>query len=96
MDLQGNVIIDLAPQMIKFMFNAPAPKNPRKLNEAKALKLYSDKKETNRNHMNKTWIRIEKKSLAKVPNQSKRADFYKEIAHIIMMLSRVFRKRDSS
>lgn len=82
--------------MIIFMFNAPTPQNPRQLNEAEALKLYSDMKETNMNHINKNWMRVEKKSLAKLPNQPKREDFYKEVANIIMMLSRVFGKRDAS
>lgn len=96
MDVKGNVIIDFTPPMIKFLFNIPDPKNPKQLNEAEALKLYSDNKERNRFHMNKTWMRVEKKSLTKLPNQPKRVDFSKEIANIIMFLSRVFGKRDAS
>ena len=95
-DVKGNVIIHFMPPMIKFLFHIPNPKNPKQLNEAEALKLYSDNKERNRFHMNKTWMRVEKKSLTKLPNQPKRVDFSKEIADIIMFLSRVFGKRDAS
>lgn len=41
-------------------------------------------------------MRVEKKSLTKLPDQPKRVDFGKEIGDIIMFLSRVFGKRDAS
>lgn len=94
-DVQGNIIIDLTRQMIRFMFDGPTPLNPKQLNEAEASQLYSNHKEANKTHMNKKWMRVEKKSLTKLPDQPKRANFSKEIGDIIMMLSRVFGKRDS-
>lgn len=68
MHVKGNVIIDFTPPMIKFLFHMADRKNPRQLNEAKVLKLYIDNKERNRLYMNKTWMRVDKKSLTKLPD----------------------------
>lgn len=94
-DSQGNERIDLTLGIIIFVFDPPPHTNPKIMSKVDALKWWAIDEEGNKSLINERWLKIDKKSLKKIPPKPKRSNFSKDIGDLIILLARAFGKEDS-